>query len=76
MQGVTLLSAAFAIVLVLGLAGYLTRHARAGMSAPDSRRVFGRALFRLAGWALAGYAAYFIVVNMVLELVGFEYLGR
>jgi hypothetical protein len=36
--------------------------------------MYRRSLYRLAGWALGGYVAYFIVVNMVLSLVGFEYL--
>ncbi len=75
MQGVTLISAALAIGLVLAIAGRVTRHTRTELAPQDSRRVYGRALFRLTGWALAGYVAYFIVVNAVLSLVGFEYAG-
>ena len=74
MQGVTLVSTALAIALVLGLAAYVTRRATAGMPAAETSGMYRRSLYRLAGWALVGYVAYFIVVNMVLGLVGFEYL--
>ena len=73
MQGLTLISVAVAIALVLGVAAVVTRRARPGLAPADRRQVYGRALTRLAGWALAGYVAYFIVVNMVLDLVGFKY---
>jgi hypothetical protein len=76
MQGVTLVSAAFAIGLVLAIAAHLTRSAREGMGSVDARRVYGRTLLRLTGWALGGYVVYFIGFNMVLSLVGFEYLGK
>lgn len=73
MQGVTLISTAFVIALVLGLTAWVTRRARAALSSEDGRRVFGRTLYRLAAWALAGYIVYFIIVNMLLTLFGFEY---
>jgi hypothetical protein len=74
MQGVTLISTALAIGLVFALAAYVTRRAAAGVPAPETRGMYRRTLYRLAGWALGGYVAYFIVVNMVLSLFGFEYL--
>ena len=73
MQGVTLISTGFAMLLVAGIAAWVTRRARAGLSAVDGRRVYGRTLYRLAAWGLGGYIAYFIIVNALLSLFGFEY---
>lgn len=75
MQGVTLISTTVAILMVVGLSWFITRRARVGLPAEAGRRVFGRAFFRLAAWALAGYFVYFILVNMILSMVGFEYAG-
>lgn len=76
MQGVTLISTGLAIVLVLALSWFVTRRARAGLAPAAGRHVFGRALFQLAAWALAGYFVYFIVINALLSLAGFEYAGE
>jgi hypothetical protein len=76
MQGVTLVSTGLAIAIVAGLALVVTRRARAGLAPIAARQVYGRALFRLAAFALAGYFLYFIVFNAVLALAGFEYAGE
>lgn len=76
MQGVTLISTGLAIALVLALSWFVTRRARADLAPEAGRQVFGQALFRLAAWALAGYFVYFIVINALLSLAGFEYAGE
>jgi Ca2+/Na+ antiporter len=73
MQGVTLISTALAIALIVWLARFVTRHERAALPADAYRHVFRRSLFRLSAWALAGYMAYMVVVSMVLNLIGFQY---
>lgn len=73
MQGLTLVSAAFAIAVVLGLAAWVTRRARASVPAGARLRIYQRSLVRLAAWALGGYAVYFVLVNMILGLLGFKY---
>ncbi len=75
MQGVTLISTGLAILVVLALGWFGTREVRAGLPAEAGRQVFGRALFQLCAWALAGYVVYFIGVNTLLSLVGFTYAG-
>ncbi len=75
MQGLTLMSTGVVLLLVLGLAALVTRQARAGLAGSDGRRVYMRALSRLAAWGLVGYAAYFIIVNMILQIAGFHYKG-
>ena len=73
MQGITLISTLVAILLVVALAWWLTRRARAELPRQQYRRVFRRSLFRLSAWALGGYMAYMVVVTAILSLVGFEY---
>ena len=73
MQGITLLSSLAAILLIVGLAWWLTRRARAELPRQQYRRVFRRNLFRLSAWALTGYMAYMVSVTAILSLVGFEY---
>lgn len=73
MQGITLLSTLLAILLIVGLAWWLTRRARAELPRREYRRVFRRSLFRLSAWALAGYMAYMVVVTAILSLIGFDY---
>jgi hypothetical protein len=73
MQGITLLSTLFAILLIVGLARWLTRGYRQELSPAQYRDVFRRTLFRLSAWALAGYMFYMVVVTTVLNLIGFEY---
>lgn len=68
MQGITLLSTLAAILLVVGLAWFVTRKQRANLPPEGSRRVFRRSLFRLSAWALAGYMAYMVVIGSVLGL--------
>ncbi len=75
MQGVTLISTGFAILLVLALSWFVTRRARVSLAPDAARRVFGRALFVLAAWGLAGYFIYFVVINVILDIAGFEYPG-
>ncbi len=75
MQGVTLVATSVAVLLVLSLSWFVTRHVRT-RSVPDDRpRVVGRVLFRRSAWALAGYFVYFFVINMLLGLAGFDYAG-
>lgn len=74
MQGLTLLSAFFAIALVVGVALFTTRHARRELPRDAYPAVLRRSLFRIGSWALAGYAVYFIGVNAVLNAAGFQYL--
>ncbi len=74
MQGITLISTLVAILLVIGLAWFVTRRARAELPRQQYRRVFRRSLFRLSAWALAGYMAYMVIVTAILSLVGFDYL--
>ncbi len=73
MQGITLISTLIAILLVVALAWWLTRRARAELPRQQYRRVFRRSLFRLSAWALGGYMAYMGIVTAILSLVGFEY---
>lgn len=73
MQGITLISTLFAIALIVGLAYWQTRQYRRTLPRPQYRDVYKRTLFRLSGWALAGYMAYMVVVSSVLNLVGFQY---
>lgn len=70
-----MISTLIAILLVVGLAWWITRRARAELPRQQYRRVFRRSLFRLSAWALAGYMAYMVVVSAVLSLAGFEYPG-
>ncbi len=72
MQGITLISTLVGILLVVGLAWWLTRRCRASLPRQQYRRVFRRTLFRLSAWALAGYMAYMVIVTTILSLVGFE----
>lgn len=69
MQGVTLISTLVAIVLVVALAWFVTRRSRAGLPPDGARRVFRRSLFRLSGWALAGYMAYMVIISAVLGVL-------
>uniref|UniRef100_A0A7C1FTS2 Uncharacterized protein n=1 Tax=Thermomicrobium roseum TaxID=500 RepID=A0A7C1FTS2_THERO len=73
MQGITLLSTLFAILLILGLARWLTRGYRRELPPAQYRDVFRRTLFRLSAWALAGYMIYMVVVSAILNLIGFQY---
>jgi hypothetical protein len=73
MQGITLLSTLFAILLIVGLARWLTRGYRQELPPAQYRDVFRRTLFRLSAWALAGYMFYMVVVTTILNLIGFEY---
>lgn len=75
MQGVTLISSTFAVLVVLALTAYVTRRAREGLAPADRRRVYLRSLTRLGGWSLAGYFAWVVVGNTVLTLIGFKYPG-
>jgi len=75
MQGVTLISSSFAVVAILALALFVTRRARAGLAAPDRRRVYVRALTRLGGWGLAGYFGWVVIAGIIMQLVGFKYPG-
>lgn len=72
MQGLTLLSVAVAVLIVLAAAALGTRRARAGLPDEQRRQVYLQATGRLAVWALGGYALYFVVVNAVLTVVGFK----
>ncbi len=69
MQGITLISTLIAFLLIIGLAWWMTRRARAQLPRQQYRRVFRRSLFRLSAWALAGYMAYMVVISAVLGLV-------
>lgn len=75
MQGLTLISASFAVLVVLGLTLLVTRRARAGLPPEGRRRVYLRSLTSLGGWALAGYFAWVVIGGIVLQLIGFKYPG-
>lgn len=73
MQGLTLISFAFTVSVVLLLALAVTRRARAGLAPAERRRVYGRSTARLGGWMLGGYFFMFVVVNAIAGLAGFKY---
>ncbi|MPY79825.1 MAG: hypothetical protein GEV04_15425 [Actinophytocola sp.] len=73
MQGITLIFSTLAVLVILALAALVSRGARAGLSAEDARRVYGRTVLVLGAWALSGYFAFYIIVDSVLTLIGFEY---
>lgn len=75
MQGVTLISSTFAVLVVLALTVFVTRRARAGLAPAEGRRVYLRSLTRLGGWALLGYFAWVVIGNIVLTLINFKYAG-
>lgn len=75
MQGLTLLSTLLAILLVVGLAWWLTRRQRRELPPEGYRHVFRRSLFRLSAWALAGYMAYMVVISGIISALGFQYPG-
>ena len=75
MQGLTLISSTFAVLVVLALTVFVTRRARAGLAPADRRSVYLRSLTRLGGWALAGYFAWVVVGNSIMALISFKYPG-
>lgn len=73
MQGFTLVSDVVAVLLILLLARYQTRHYRPWMRPADYQRVFRRSLLRLAAWGLAGYMAYMAMLDPLLHTIRFTY---
>lgn len=73
MQGVTMISNAVAILLVVALAAWQVWPLRRTVPSAHFRRLFARSLYRLSAWALAGYMAYMVIGSMILTVTGFEY---
>lgn len=74
MQGLTLVSDVVVVLIVLSLAWWQTRSFRTYLAPKDYRRVYGRSIYRLAVWTLAGYMFYMVFSPVVMALVGFQYL--
>lgn len=73
MQGLTLISFAFTVSVMLLLTLAVTRRARAGLAPAERRRVYGRSMARLGGWMLGGYFFMFVIVSAIAGLAGFKY---